>query len=163
MPAFKSYLVNCFWLLIPLFLWNLVFANQLPDFYRDEAVWGNIPPTLEILEHVLRGMVFLLPLIMAFSLKSLIQKVGLGVFILGTLIYFASWIMQIGFPEGNWSQSLIGLAAPAFSTIVWLLGIALIGQKSTLPIPRISWLYGGSAIAFVIIHTAHSVLAYKNL
>lgn len=159
----SKYLLNCFSLLLPVLLWNIAFMDKLPKGYLSTAIWDKIPSWLNVTENILRAMVFLLPLFLKLSLESKIQKIGLIVYLLGLIIYYASWIWPIYFPNSNWSNSLIGYMAPAYTTIVFFTGIALIGQQSFLNIPRIGLIYFILSIAFVIVHSYHAYLAYKNL
>ena len=162
MRGFSTYLANCFWLLIPIFVWNLVFYRSLPAIYTSESAWGGISPWIVYGEHVLRALVFLIPLLMVFELGTGIQKAGLAVYVVGLLVYFASWVMQMWFPDSGWDRSAVWFSATAWTPLIWLTGIAMIGQRSFLPISQISWIYMGLAVAFVSVHTAHSVLAFRS-
>jgi hypothetical protein len=159
----SKYLVNCFLLLLPVLLWNIAFTSKLPKGYTSKEIWDNVPFWLNTTENILRAIVFLLPLLLTFSLQAKTQKIGFGLYLVGLLIYFASWLMQIISPNSNWSTSCIGFMAPAFTTVIWFIGIGLIGQQSFVNIPRISTIYVILSIAFVIVHTYHSYLAYNQL
>ena len=159
----SKYLVNCFLLLLPVFLWNIAFMSRLPKGYTSNEIWDNVPTWLNMTENILRAIVFLLPLLLIFSLQMKIQKIGFGLYLVGLLIYFSSWLMQMISPNSNWSTSIIGFMAPAFTTVIWLIGIGIIGQQSFVNIPRISTIYVFLSIAFVMVHTYHSYLAYNQL
>ena len=159
----SKYLVNCFLLLLPVFLWNIAFISRLPKGYRSKEIWDNVPTWLNMTENILRAIVFLLPLILIFSLQMKTQKIGFGLYLVGLLTYFSSWLMQMISPNSNWSTSIIGFMAPAFTTVIWLIGIGIIGQQSFVNIPRISTIYVFLSIAFVMVHTYHSYLAYNQL
>ncbi|EZH74153.1 hypothetical protein ATO12_14875 [Aquimarina atlantica] len=159
----SKYLLNCFLLVLPLFIWNIALYKYLPKGYTSKDIWDDIPFWLNITENILRVIVFLFPLLMVLSFQSKTQKIGLVVYLAALLIYFLSWILQIYFSDSLWSRSLIGFMAPAYTTIFIFIGIAMIGTQSIILIPRVSLIYILASILFVSIHTYHSYLAYINL
>lgn len=136
--------LNCFWLLIPILAWNLVFSSKLahPAFEHDEAV----PKWILLLENVLRFAVMGLPLLMPLRWGSLLSKVGIAVYLIGVLIYFASWIPLMYAPNSAWSNSLAGFLAPAYTPLLWLVGIVLISGW---------WPYMALSVIFVGVHVGH--------
>lgn len=158
----KPYLLNCFLLLIPIFLWNILLYDYLPDLYQTDFFDRDLPKFIVYSENVLRILVFVLPVFMILSLKTKQQKRGFTLYLVGVLLYFSSWILVIVAPESAWSKSLIGFTAPAFTTIIWFIGIGLIGNKSYFNIPYLSWIYIGVSLFFVMIHTAHTYLIFDN-
>ncbi len=158
----EKYLANCFLLLVPVFIWNMALFSKLPKGYAPEN-WDNVPSWVNSTELILRILAYLTPIVLVFSLQTKTQKIGFGLYITGLLIYFASWSMQIYYPKSNWSTSLMGFMALAFTPTLWLLAIGIIGQKSFVNIPHIRTGYFILAISFVIIHTYHSYLAYRQL
>ena len=70
---------------------------------------------------------------------------------MGLVIYYASWLPLIYLPETAWSTTAAGLLAPAYTPLIWLAGIALVGG---------SWLYGALSLLFVVVHVYHNVLAH---
>lgn len=159
----KYYLSNCFLLLLPLLLWNLIFFNDLPKAYYSETFQKDIPDWISYSENILRILVFGLPTIMIFSLKTRSQKIGFGIYLIGTLIYFLSWIAMICYPQSAWATSQIGFMAPAYTTIIWFVGIGLIGTQSYFRIPKLSLIYILLAVLFVIFHTLHIYLVFQNI
>ena len=157
-----KYLVNCFLLLLPVFLWNIALFSKLPKGYTKE-VWDNVPSWLNMTELILRTLAYLLPVLLIFSLQTKTQKIGFGIYLVGLLLYFASWLLQIYYPSSNWSTSTIGFMALAFTPIIWLIGIGIVGQQSFVNIPQIRTIYFILSIAFVIVHTYHSYLVYQQL
>lgn len=158
-----KYLSNCFWLLIPVFAWNIVFISSLPAGYSRDIFWKDIPPLIGTTENIARILVFALPVLMHFSLKTPVQKAGLGIYLVGLLLYFASWILQMYFPQSGWSQSLWGYTAPAYTTVVFLVGIGLIGKKSFIKLPHITIIYIVLLVIFVAVHTAHSYVVFQRI
>lgn len=159
----KKYLLNCFLLLIPLFLWNIILVGYLPKGYSPDIFWKDIPNFVSYSENILRIVLFILPIIMIFSLKTKLQKIGFSIYLIGLIVYFSSWILVIINPESNWSQSLIGFMAPAYTTIIFFVGIGLIGNKAFLKFPYLSLIYICLSILFVIFHSAHTYIVYQRL
>lgn len=157
-----KYLRNCFWLLIPVFAWNIVFISRLPPEYAPDIFWKDITPLIGRVENITRILVFALPVLMQFSLKTSVQKVGWGIYIAGLLLYFSSWILQIYFPQSGWSRSLWGYTAPAYTTVVFFVGIGLIGKTSFIKLPHITIIYIILSVIFVAVHTAHSYVVFQR-
>ena len=76
------------------------------------------------------------------------SKLGLGVYVAGTILYFASWLPLLLAPDSAWSLSPAGLLAPRMTPLLPFLGIALIGR---------SWSYALISLVFVILRTWHGV------
>lgn len=140
MPELEA--VNCFWLLLPLLAFNLVFASKLPERYSaDDAV----PTWLAWLEHGLRVPAFFGPLLMPLGFGTRTQQVGLAIFVVGSLVYLASWIPPLRRPDSPWARSLLGGMAPAYTPALFFTGLAVLGDSP---------LYGGLAAAFLVVHNA---------
>lgn len=154
--------INCFLLTIPVLAWNLVFADRLPRVFQPDIFWHRIPSLLGAGENAFRIVIFLLTVIMPLSIASPRQRAGLMVYIAGVVMYFASWIALIYFPESNWSLSLGGFLAPAYTPVFWLTGIALIGHEFFFNIPYKSWFFLAPSIAFLVCHNAHTIIIYTR-
>ena len=158
-----KYLKNCFLLLIPIIAWNLIFMDDLPKKLNMEFPIDDIPAIVGYGENILSVIVFALPLFMIFSLKTKVQKTGFIVYLIGIIIYFASWIALIYFPTSVWSLSWLGFVAPAYSTLIFFVGIGLVGQESVLKITYLSKLYLLISVLFVIFHSIHAYLVYLRV
>lgn len=159
----RKYLLNCFLLLIPLFLWNIILVGYLPKSYSPDIFWKDIPNWIGYSENILRIIVFLFPIIMVLSLKTRLQKIGFLIYLIGLILYFSSWVIMIVRPESNWSQSLIGFVAPAFSTIIWFVGIGMVGSKAYFKVPHLTMIYICLSMLFVILHSAHAYIVFQSL
>ena len=159
----KKFLLNCFILLIPIFAWNILLYSSLPHSFSPEVFWKDIPAWIAYGENILRIIVFVFPAFMIFSLKTRQQKTGFAIYLLGTLIYFLSWLMVILYPQSGWSTSLIGFMAPAYTTIFWFTGIGLIGRESYFRIPKPSQIYILVSILFVVFHSLHTYIVFQRL
>ena len=160
--SFVSYLLNCMMLLLPIMAWNLILANKLPWAYSEEVFSKDIPSFIVSGENVLRLIVFILPVLMPIRIETQGQKLGLWLYIIGTVIYFLSWLVQIYFPQSAWSLSTWGFLAPAYTPLIWLTGIGLIGSSLYLSSPYRSWMYIAISITFIGFHLSHALTVYSR-
>jgi hypothetical protein len=144
--------LNCFWLSLPLLAWNLLLGSKLTQ--EQIASAAHSPAWLLGAENVFRLATFSLPLFLRLQLDSNLGKIGLAVYLLGRLVYFASWILLIWAPQAAWSQSLPGLFAPRLTPLIWLIGVALSAN---------SWLYALLATLFIFFHTWHGINNLEKL
>lgn len=158
-----NYALNCFVLIIPVFLWNILFATSLPRGYSMEFFWKDIPPIIGISENVLRIIVFFLPLLMPLTIETGAQRTGMGIYLAGLVVYFLSWVLQIYCPDSVWSRSVFGFLAPAYTTMIWLVGIGLIGSRLFIKVPYKPAVYIVISAVFVAIHTTHAYIVYARL
>lgn len=156
------YFQNCFLLLLPILLWNVIFMKSLPVQFQKNIFWHNIPSYIRIPENILRIVVFLCPLLMKFTISENHQKLGLILYIIGVFLYFLSWIMQIYFPQSAWSKSIWGFTAPAYTTLIWFAGIGMIGNSLFINIPFPYSVYLGISLVFVFFHSAHAYIVYSK-
>jgi hypothetical protein len=143
-------LANCLWLMLPLLVWNLILGPRIRD--PRVASDAHSPKWQLLAENGSRILVFALPLLLPLPSGAEWQsgraQVGLAVYILGTLVYFATWLPLLFAPASAWSNHPAGLLAPRLTPYLPFLGIALLGG---------SWLYGGIAAVFICLHTWHGV------
>ena len=142
--------LNCFWLILPLLVWNLILGPHIMQATITSD--AHSPKWLLIAENIARILVFALPLLMPLprgaDWQSAVSKVGLVVYILGTLVYFVTWLPLLFAPASAWSNSPAGLLAPRLTPFLSFLGIALLG---------VSWPYSAIAAVFIFLHTWHGV------
>ncbi|PKO01042.1 MAG: hypothetical protein CVU42_00945 [Chloroflexi bacterium HGW-Chloroflexi-4] len=143
---FDIRILNCLWLIIPLLVWNIILGPRIVDARITSDL--NSPKWLLISENIVRIFVFVLPLLLPMQLKDASSKAGLWIYIIGTLIYFASWLPILLAPQSKWSNSIAGLLAPRLTPFLSFLGLAFIG---------LSWQYALFAAAFILLHTWHGV------
>lgn len=159
----KAYLLNCFLLLLPIILWNIILIYYLPESYSTAIFDNNIPKLISYSEIILRFILFALPIFMKLSIKTKLQKIGLLAYCIGLILYFSSWIIMITNPQSNWSQSQIGFMAPAYTTLFFFIGIGLIGNKAFFKFPYLSLIYIFLSLLFVISHSTHAYIVYMRL
>jgi hypothetical protein len=121
-------LLNCFWLLLPIFAWNAIFASRLPqEGFKSDI---GVPRPILWAENSLRIVVFLWALFLPLRWQDPQSRAGLALYGLGVLLYFASWLPLIYSSEAAWSKSAAGLLAPAYTSITISWPIACSGGGS---------------------------------
>ena len=156
-----KYVMNCF-LLFVLPLVMMVFGKQLPPALLAENFNKGIPPFIEYGEAIFRYAVMALAVFMPMRISTQRQKVGLAIYIMGVILYALSWVPLILFPQSAWSTSWIGFSAMAYTPLIWLIGIGLVGDSFYFPIPYKPWYYILLSMAFVIFHMAHTIMVYAR-
>jgi len=151
------------WLVVPILLVNLFFAGQLPPMYARSVFWHDIPAVVAYGENVLRTLVIAVPLLMPLSLRGRRRRVGFAVYLAGLIAYLAAWFALILAPDSAWSTSAVGLLAPAYTPLVWAVGIGLVGQPRYLPAVVRTWAYPAVAVLFTAFHLLHAATVYHRL
>ena len=88
------------------------------------------------------------------------QKKGLVIYITGVLLYFTSWIILIFSPNNLWSNTLVGFMAPAYTPLLWLAGIGLIGDSFYFNLPYKRFVFILLSIIFLLFHNTHTYIIY---
>lgn len=159
----KKYLFNCFLLLIPILLWNVILAKQLPQAFQSDIFWDQIPLLVQYGENISRIIVFGLTCFMPLQIVPATAKKGIWLYIVGTVVYFGSWTLLIYFPTSQWSKSWWGFVAPAYTPLLWLLGIGLLGRSFYFNLPYKRWVFIVSALVFLAFHIYHTNLIYLRM
>ena len=113
LAAIRRYASSCGLLLIPASIWNILLTEHLPPAFSPVELWRDIPAGLVMAENGLRVVVFALPFFMPLDLSTRASRLGLLVFLVGTSVYFGSWLALICKPASSWSTSALGFVAPA--------------------------------------------------
>jgi hypothetical protein len=156
----KKYSLNCFLLMLPIMLWNILLTKRLPKDFQPEIFWKDISPYLMYGENISRTIIFLLTLLMPLSISNITQKKGLFLYLGGTILYFASWLVLIYFPNSSWSNNLLGFMAPAYTPLLWLTGIALIGNSFYFNFVYKRWIFILTSIIFLLLHNFHAITIF---
>ena len=145
----KLGILNCFWLLVPILLWDVLFTPKLTqEGFKSDA---NVPRWLLMAEGVLRIVVFAFPILLPLQWADQLSRVGIALYVIGTLIYCGSWIPLVYLPDARWSASALGVLAPHFTPLIFFVGIGLIGH---------SWAFALTAVLFTISHTWHGIYSF---
>lgn len=155
---------NGFWLMLPAFLLLFLLAEKLPTAFQPEIFWREIPRIISLPESLLRVVVFALPAFMVLRFKRGQPRVGWALYSLGTALYIASWMALIITPESMWSQSAAGFLAPAYTPLIWLIGVGLIGEQLYWPnLPYKPWMYIALVVVFLGFHITHAAIVFQRL
>ena len=155
-----KYVFNCFLLTIPILLWDYLFTDRLPKAVEPERFWKEIPSYVIQIENISRLIMFVMISFMPINIVAPFQKKGLVLYIIGTLLYFAAWLLLMYFPNSVWGKSVLGLLAPAYTPLFWLIGIGLIGNSYFFNIPFKRWMYFMVVVIFIFFHNWHTYLIY---
>ena len=158
----RYFTLSCGLLLVPVILWNAAFASRLPPMFALSEFWRDIPVPLGLAENVLRVFVFVLPFAMPLSVGSVGQRRGLVVFVLGSLVYFGSWLPLMLAPHSTWSTGVLGAAAPAYTPAIWLVGIGMLGRRLYWGRRYRWWFYLVGGAAFLVVHIVHTLIVYAR-
>jgi hypothetical protein len=162
MTIVMGYIWNCIWLTAPILLLNVLLMNRLPKAYQPEVFWHDIPAWLRVGENTFRTAIFVLPILMPLRVIRSGQATGLVLYAVGLILYFFSWSLQVWYPETRWSASRWGFMAPSYTPLIWLVGIALIGDSLYVPIPYSPWVYVALSVAFLTFHNLHVWIVYSR-
>jgi hypothetical protein len=155
---------KCVGLLVALpMAWNIIMAPCLPRAYAPETFSSNIPGLLTTTESTLRIMVVALPFLAPLELISSVQKMGAATFWVGLAIYVISWVPLIITPNSAWSRSAAGFLAPAYTPIIWLVGLALLMQRLQWASPYRWWFYLMLSVGFVAAHVTHAFIVFGRV
>lgn len=158
----RCYVITCGLLLLPILAWNFALLDRLPSAISEPELWGAIPQPLAFAENVLRFLVFAMPFFMPLLVSTRRQKVGAALFIFGTLVYSLSWVPLITLPSSSWATSAAGFLAPAYTPVLWLLGLALLGQKFSWGGYYRPWMYASLSMLFLAAHFSHAIIVYAH-
>ncbi|MCK5128943.1 MAG: hypothetical protein KAQ68_03755 [Clostridiales bacterium] len=163
MNIFKAILSNGFVLMMPIFIWNIIFTSKLPSPFEARNFDVGIPQYILLGENLFRAVVFILPILFTIDMSTRVGKIGLLFYLAGCLIYFASWLLIIYMQDSSWSTGIFGFTAPAYTPIIWLVGISLMTGSYNIKIPYTRWHYLVPCIVFIGVHTIHSIMAYTKI
>jgi len=152
-----NYKNNCFWFFIPVIIFNIIFTKNLPEFYLK-----YIKHPIVTIETIARIITMAFSVIMAVRLDNKIGKAGLVVYIIGILVYFCSYFIVIKTPTISFHSNFIVLLAPYWTSVLWLIGIGLLGNKLFINIPYHYTAYIIMSIIFAIIHSIHGYICYHT-
>jgi hypothetical protein len=113
------YLTNCFLLIIPIVVFNLFFMRRLPGAYQPEIFERDIPKPIVFGENTFRIVVLLMPLFMPLRVQTNIQETGVLLYLMGIVVYFASWLVVLVKSNGepDLSQILVVAREPSNTTM----------------------------------------------
>lgn len=155
-----KFLFNGFLLIIPILIWNGIFYSRLPAQYQPEIFEKGIHPSISFGENILRVVIFGLPLLFMIGFSTKTQQLGLGLYLAGVIIYFLSWLPLMFAPDSAWSTSLLGFMAPAYTPMLWMVGVALFGDSFYFSLDYKPLYYLIPAALFSVFHCVHAAIVY---
>ncbi len=158
----REYVPSCGLLTIPILVWNMAFTGLLPPALGSQEFWCHIPPMVTYGENLLRLTVLILPFLTPLDLRTVSQRRGLTLFTVGMVVYFLAWLALILFPQSRWSLSWTGFLAPAYTLLLWLAGLGLIGRRLYWPGPHRCLMYHWLAAGFTAFHGGHASIVYAR-
>ena len=156
------YVLSCGVLTVPILVWNVVCTRFLPPALASNEFARDIPPLVTYGENMFRIAVMVLPFLMPLEVATGGQRRGLLLFAAGTLVYVLAWVPLMIAPQSQWSTGWLGFVAPAYTPIVWLTGLGLIGRRLYVPSPYRRWMYVALACGFVAFHVTHTSIVYAR-
>ena len=99
---------------------------------------------------------------MEIKLDNKVGKIGFIVYIIGVLIYFCSYFIVIKLPVTSFNNNIAVLLAPYWTSVLWLIGIGLLGNKLFVIIPYHYIIYIVISIVFAMLHSIHGYICYKE-
>lgn len=147
----QVYLVNGLWLILPIIIWNGVMTGRLkhPVITEDSGT----PRWAWISEHGLRILVFILPLFYRIDVSSDHGRAGLALYVLGTALYFSSWLPFLTPRVTAWNRSLPGVVAPYLLPFFIFTGMSLVFDSP---------FYFIVSLLFTVVHVAVGIRKYRH-
>ena len=160
MTLIKKIFTNCYIPLIPIFVWNIVLSSKLPSAFDPKSFNRDIPLLILVGENLFRSLIFVLPLLMKINISGIKGKIGVIIYALGTVLYFMSWLMLMYSPNSACSNNALGFIAPAYTPIIWLIGIGLMADSYYFRMKFTKWHFIIPSVAFSAFHITHALLVY---
>ena len=156
------YVLSCGLFTVPILVWNVVFTPFLPPALVSSEFSRDIPALVTNGENALRIVVMLLPFLMPLEVEGAGQRRGVKLFVAGTILYFLAWLPLMIVPQSWWSTSWPGFVAPAYTPLIWLAGLGLIGRRLYGTRRLTPWIYIGLASMFVAFHVTHTSIVFAR-
>ncbi len=155
---------NGIWLTFPPLLFSLSLMTFLPTALTPEQFDRGIPDILLNIESIGRILVFAMPAFFSVGISTTTQKRGLALYLAGVTLYYLSYGTQNFFPNSDWSKSMLGFAASAYTNVFWTIGLGLLGEKFYFT-KRLRYrpiFYIVPAVVFAIVHTTHVAIYHQR-
>jgi hypothetical protein len=164
MSDVASIVRNGFWLTLPPLLFSLGLMAIAPSAVTSAEFNAGIPNVLVTSEIIGRIVVFAMPAFFSVGLSTASQRRGLILYLVGVASYCTVYGIQNFAPESSWSTSMIGFTASAYSNLIWMTGLGLLGDRFQF---STSWRYRPvfyivPATIFIILHTTHSIIYFQS-
>jgi hypothetical protein len=154
---------NGIWLTLPPLLFSLAFMWILQTAVTLTAFNKDVPDLLVFSENILRIVVFSIPAFFTVGISAKSKRRGLMLCLAGVAFYCMTYSIQNYFPDSRWSQSMIGFTASAYTNLIWMIGLGLMGNKFyfSRSVRYRPVYYIVPAAIFVVLHLAHAILFFQ--
>ena len=162
MDLLRKILTNGYIAILPIFVWNIFLISKLPPAFDLNSFNSDIPSVIVIGENIFRSIIFIFPLFFRLNMSSSLEKKGVVTYSFGVVLYFLSWLMLIYAPNSGWSNSVLGFTAPAYTPIIWLVGLSLLVDSYYFKLAYSKWHFIVPSLVFSIFHVSHTVYVYNR-
>lgn len=162
MDLLKKIVTNGYILIIPIIIWNISFLSYLPPSYAPINFNSDIPLWIFVGENIFRTVLFVFPLFFRININVSFENRGLITYLIGIVIYFSSWLAIIIFPTSFWSTSVLGFSAPAYTPIIWILGLGMMADSYYFKFEYSKWHFLLPSIGLIVFHITHAVYVYNR-
>jgi len=161
MGFFQRLLRSGIWLWLPPLVASFAFWPNLGPSYQPDIFWHDIPSVLGIVENTSRFGVITFSALLLMSWRTHSERTGWIIYTVGFALYaLCQWAIVLG-PTGWWATSAFGFLAPAYTPIIFVVGIGLIGSKPiTSQLMWVRWLFWPTAVVFLFSHNTHALMVF---
>ena len=151
-------------LIIPIIIWNISFISYLPSPYKPENFNSDIPLWITVGENLFRTVLFIFPVFFKINIKISFENKGLITYLLGVVIYFSSWLVIIISPASAWSASILGFSAPAYTPIIWILGLSMMvdAYYFNFKFNYSKWHFLLPSMSLIVFHISHVIYVFNR-
>ena len=164
MNLLRRIMTNGYILIFPIIIWNISFFSYLPSSYAPSNFNSDIPLWIIVGENLFRMVLFIFPLFVQVNIKISFGNKGLIIYLLGILIYFSSWLAIIISPSSVWSSSVLGYSAPAYTPIIWILGLSMMVDSYYFKyrLNYSKWHFLLPSLSLIGFHISHAIYVYNR-
>jgi len=164
MNLLRRIMTNGYILIFPIIIWNISFFSYLPSSYAPSNFNSDIPLWIIVGENLFRMVLFIFPLFVQVNIKISFGNKGLIIYLLGVLIYFSSWLAIIISPSSVWSSSVLGYSAPAYTPIIWILGLSMMVDSYYFKyrLNYSKWHFLLPSLSLIGFHISHAIYVYNR-
>jgi len=164
MNLLRKIMTNGYILIIPIIIWNICFLSYLPSSYAPSNFNSDIPLWIIVGENLFRTVLFGFPLFFQVNIKISFENKGLIIYLLGVMIYFSSWLAIIISPTSVWSSSVLGFSAPAYTPIIWILGLSMMVDSYYFKFKfnYSKWHFLLPSMSLIVFHISHAIYVYNR-
>lgn len=164
MDLLRKTMTNGYILIIPIIIWNISFLSYLPSSYSPSNFNSDIPLWIIVGENLFRTVLFVFPLFLQINIKKSFENRGLITYLFGVVIYFSSWLAIIIYPTSAWSSSILGFTAPAYTPVIWILGLSMMVDSYYFKFKfnYSKWHFLLPSMSLIVFHISHAIYVHNR-